>query len=286
MERVSSKEEARRAVLEAKRERKIVALVPTMGALHEGHLSLVRAACRRADHVVVSIFVNPTQFSPDEGFQTYPRDMDRDLELLAAEGVDLVFAPGAGTMYSRDASVTVDPGELASRWEGAARPGHFTGVATVVCKLLNTIHPDLAFFGEKDYQQLKVIERMVRDLDIPVTIVGCPTVREPDGLAMSSRNVFLSAEERRAAIALSDSLHAAVESLAWGERDGTELQRIMAERLAAAEGLDIDYAAVVDAETLADIERIERPARAIVAARAGTTRLIDNVTLVPPTEAG
>ena len=286
MERVSSKEEARRAVFEAKRESKTVALVPTMGALHEGHLSLVRAACSRADYVAVSIFVNPTQFSAEEGFGAYPRNMDRDLELLAAEGVDLVFTPGTETMYSRDASVTVDPGSLASKWEGESRPTHFTGVATVVCKLLNTVRPDLAFFGEKDYQQLKIIERMVRDLDLPVTIVGCPTVREADGLAMSSRNVHLSAEERRAALALSDSLHAAVESIAWGECDTGALQRTMTERLTTTEGLDLDYAAVVDAETLDRIDRVERPARAIVAALAGATRLIDNVALVPPTEAG
>ncbi len=286
MEQVYSKEEAGQAVAEAKREAKTVGFVPTMGALHEGHLSLVRTACVRTDYVVVSIFVNPTQFGEGEDFKTYPRDVAHDLELLAAEGVDLVFTPGAETMYAWDASVTVDPGPLAMRWEGASRPGHFTGVATVVAKLLNIVRPHLAFFGEKDYQQLKIVERMVRDLDMPVTVVGCPTIRERDGLAMSSRNAYLSAEERRDALAISEALHKAAEAVAWGESDASAVVAVMDEELAKSGGLVVDYAAVVDAQTLEPLERVDREARAIVAAYAGKTRLIDNVALVPPAEAG
>ncbi|MDP2401885.1 MAG: pantoate--beta-alanine ligase, partial [Actinomycetota bacterium] len=196
MERVASKEEARQAVADARREHKTVALVPTMGALHAGHLSLVRAACERADYVAVSIFVNPTQFGPGEDFEAYPRDLARDLELLVAEGVNLVFTPAVEAMYAADAQVTVDPGSLARRWEGEARPGHFTAVATIVAKLFAIVRPDIAFFGEKDYQQLVLIGRMVRDLNMPVRIEGVPTVREADGVARSSRNRYLSSEER------------------------------------------------------------------------------------------
>lgn len=286
MERVASKEEARQAVAGARREMKTVALVPTMGALHAGHLSLVRAACKRADYVCVSIFVNPTQFGPGEDFESYPRNLERDLELLRAEGVDLVFAPSAEVMYAADAEVTVDPGALAVRWEGEARPGHFTGVATVVVKLLAVMLPDVAFFGEKDYQQLRVIERVVRDLDIPTVIVSCPTVRESDGLAMSSRNVRLGVESRKAALALPEALEAAARALAWGETDGEALVAAMVGEFESREGIGLDYAAVVDPVTLEPLASVDRAARALVAATVDGVRLIDNAPLVPTEPAG
>jgi pantoate--beta-alanine ligase len=282
MERVSSKEEARRAISDARREGKTIALVPTMGALHEGHRSLVEAACRRTDYTVVSIFVNPTQFGPGEDFDAYPRDLDRDLEILRAEGVDLVFTPSTGEMYGHDSQVTVDPGPLAAHWEGAVRPGHFAGVATVVTKLLSVVRPDLAFFGEKDYQQLKIVERLVSDLDLAAAIVPCPIVRDRDGLALSSRNAYLAPEERSQATALCEALEAAAQALAWGERGGAALEAVMAEEIARRPLVTLEYAAVVDPATLERMERVEGPARAIVAARVGTTRLIDNAPLAPP----
>lgn len=282
MERVASPGEARQAVAEAKREGLGVGLVPTMGALHDGHLSLVRAARKRAGYVAVSIFVNPTQFGPDEDFESYPRDLEHDIANLRAEGVDLVFTPSTGVMYAADAMVTVEPGALAQRFEGAVRPGHFVGVATIVTKLLNIVRPDLAFFGEKDYQQLRIVERLVADLNMAVTIVGCPIVRERDGLAMSSRNAYLSAEERAQAVALSEALEAAAQAVAWGETDASAVEGAMRAEFASRPLAAIDYAAVVDPATLAPLARIDRPARAIIAARVGTTRLIDNAALAPP----
>lgn len=281
MERVGSKEEARQAIGNARRENKTVALVPTMGALHEGHLSLVRAACKRAQYVAVSIFVNPTQFGPAEDYDGYPRDLERDLGLLRAEGVDLVFAPSAETMYAHDAQVSVEPGPLAELWEGASRPGHFGGMATIVAKLLNVIRPDLAFFGEKDYQQLRIIERMVTDLDLAVRVVGCPTVRERDGLALSSRNAYLSGQERAQAIALSDALEAAAAALAWGETDSAVITAAMEAEVAKRPLAELEYAAIVDPMTLLPLATVDRPARALIALRVGTTRLIDNAAVVP-----
>lgn len=282
MERVASKEEARQALHAARREGKRIGLVPTMGALHEGHLTLVRASCKRADYTAVSIFVNPTQFGEGEDFEAYPRDLERDLSLLAAEGVDLVFTPSAAVMYGHDARVTVDPGPLGSVWEGASRPGHFRGVCTIVAKLLNVIGPDLLFMGEKDYQQLKVVECMVRDLDFPTAVVGVPTVRERDGLAMSSRNAYLSPQEREQAVALCEALETAAQAVAWGERDVVRLERLMAEELAARPLASVDYVAVVDADTLERLDVVGASARAIVAAQVGSTRLIDNAPLVAP----
>jgi len=284
MERVTSKEECRQALAQARREAKTVALVPTMGALHAGHLSLVRAACKRADYVAVSIFVNPTQFGPGEDFGAYPRDLEHDLELLGAEGVDLLFAPSIEAMYAADAQVTVDPGPLASRWEGEVRPGHFAGVATVVAKLLNIVRPDVTFFGEKDYQQFRVVQRMIRDLDLAVGIVACEIVRERDGLAMSSRNVRLSAEEREQATALCDALEAAVRAVAWGERSGEVLAECMAQEVAKWPLVQLDYAAVVDPLSLEPVETVTGVARALIAAKVGPVRLIDNTALVPPAE--
>lgn len=280
MERVYSKEEVRQAIAAAKREGKRVALVPTMGALHDGHLSLVHAACSRADYVAVSVFVNPTQFGPSEDFAAYPRDIARDLELLAAEGVDLVFSPSVGTMYEPDAQVTVQPGPLADVWEGESRPGHFGGVCTVVTKLFATFQPDLAFFGEKDFQQLVVVKRLVQDLDLPVKVVGVPTVREHDGLALSSRNVNLSPEERRAATVLYQALRTAETLALGGEADPEALAEAMRGIVADEPLATLDYAGVVDPVTLAEATDTSQPARAIIAARVGATRLIDNMAIV------
>ncbi|MHB1342548.1 MAG: pantoate--beta-alanine ligase [Coriobacteriia bacterium] len=279
MERVVSKEEVRQAVLAARREGKRIALVPTMGALHQGHLSLVQAACNRADYVAVSIFVNPTQFGPGEDFEAYPRDLAHDLEVLRAEGADLVFTPSTEAMYSSTAEVTVDPGPLGARWEGAVRPGHFSGVCTVVSKLFSIVQPDLAFFGDKDFQQLTIVRRMVRDLDLPVKIVGCPIVRESDGLALSSRNAYLSHEERAAATVLYRALRSTETLALGGERDAAALAEAMRALIADEPLASLDYAAVVDPETLTPLEVLGGPARAIVAARIGSTRLIDNLAL-------
>lgn len=287
-ERISSKNEVRSAIAEARREGKTVGLVPTMGALHEGHLSLVHAACQRTDVVIVSIFVNPSQFVPGEDFERYPRDIDADLELLAADGVELVFTPGVGEMYGTGSQVTVDPGPLSRRWEGEIRPGHFGGVATVVAKLFNITRPDLAFFGEKDFQQLRIVSRMATDLDTGVGVIGCPIVRDATGLALSSRNAFLSADERAVALALPEALSAAAAALAWGERDPRGLEAVMAETVASmgAGAVLLDYAAVVNSNTLEPAETTAEPLRALIAARVGTIRLIDNCALVVPAPSG
>jgi pantoate--beta-alanine ligase len=280
MENLVSKDEVRRAVAEARAVGQRIALVPTMGALHEGHLSLVRAARERAEYVVVSVFVNPTQFGPGEDFAAYPRDLEGDLELLGAEGVSLVFAPTTGVMYGPEATVTVDPGPLGDVLEGAIRPTHFRGVCTVVAKLFGIVEPDLAFFGEKDFQQLAIVRTMVRDLDLPVRVVGCPTVREPDGLAMSSRNVYLSSQERAAAAVLYRALRAAETRMLAGERDARTLVEVMRAEIATEPLVVPDYAEVADAVTLAPLDALDgSPARALLAARLGSTRLIDNLAL-------
>ena len=272
----------RRACDEARSRGGSVGLVPTMGALHAGHLSLVRRAKQERDTVAVSIFVNPTQFAPAEDFAAYPRDLDRDLALARAEGVDVVFAPGVDEMYpDGEPQVTVDPGPLGDRLEGAARPGHFRGVLTVVGKLFHLAGPVTAYFGEKDAQQLALVRRMVRDLSVPVEIVGCPIVREPDGLAMSSRNAYLSPEERTAATCLSRGVRAAADLVAGGERDAEAVAAAVREVVRAEPLADLDYAVVVDEDTFAEVGRIERPARALVAARVGAPRLIDNALLTP-----
>jgi len=282
IERLGGKDEMRRVVLEARREGRTVGFVPTMGALHEGHLALVRTAASRTDFVVVSIFVNPTQFGPNEDFEAYPRRIDADIEHLAAEGVDVVFTPTIDVMYGSGSQVTVEPGPLADRWEGEIRPGHFNGVATIVTKLLGVVRPDLAFFGEKDFQQLQIVKRVCADLDLGAGIVGVPTVREPDGLALSSRNTYLSTAQRGDALALADALEAAAQSLAWGERDGRALEAAMRGVIDALEGrVVLDYAAVVDPASLEPLDRVEGPARALIAARVGSTRLIDNCELRP-----
>jgi pantoate--beta-alanine ligase len=279
VERIYSAEETRQATAEAHKEGKVVALVPTMGALHEGHLSLVRAAATRAGVVVVSIFVNPTQFGPGEDFERYPRDIDRDLELLAAEGTSVVFTPSVRAMYPPDAQVTVDPGPVGDVLCGADRPGHFRGVATVVAKLLGIVLPDLAFFGEKDFQQLVIVKRTVRDLDMDVRVVSCPIVREPDGLAMSSRNAYLDPAARTAATVLWRALSAARAAVDSGERDGAVLEETM-RRVVGEEPLaSLDYARVVDPASLDTAASVDGGARGLLAVRFGETRLIDNLDL-------
>ncbi len=252
-----------------------VGVVPTMGALHEGHLSLVDAARRDCDLVLVTIFVNPTQFGPGEDFNRYPRTLEADIRLLASRGVDVVFAPETAAMYAPDHATSVEVLGPALTLEGDSRPTHFRGVATIVLKLLNLLRPDRAYFGRKDYQQALVVRRMVADLNVAVEIVICPIVREPDGLAMSSRNVYLSADERRRALSLSQGLRRAVEMVSAGERNAIAIQVMLREVLLAAE-VEIDYIAICDAETLAPLERLTGPAVALVAARVGATRLIDN----------
>jgi pantoate--beta-alanine ligase len=252
-----------------------------MGALHAGHLSLVAASHARCDLTVVSIFVNPTQFGEGEDFESYPRDLDADAELLEASGVDLVFAPGAAVMYPEGSVTRVDPGPLATLWCGASRPGHFVGVATVVTKLLSIVGPDAAFFGEKDFQQVQVIRRVASDLDLPVHIVPCPIIRESDGLAMSSRNRYLTPEDRAHALALSCTLAHVSDLVDAGETNAAFLQNLLVEGIAFEPGVELDYAAVVDAATLMPVTELRGECRALVAARVGSARLIDNVGLRP-----
>lgn len=257
-----------------------VGLVPTMGALHEGHLSLVREArARGAGLVVVTIFVNPLQFGPSEDYGRYPRTLDDDVARCRELGVDLVFAPAREAMYPPGFQTSVDVAGLTERWEGAHRPGHFRGVTTVVAKLFALAGPSLAVFGRKDYQQWKVISRMARDLDLPIEIVGHATVREPDGLALSSRNRYLSQAERERALGIARGLGAAKDAWARGERDAPALERLVRDRVEASFDA-IDYVAVADPETLEPIAGAARgQAWVAVAARIGTTRLIDNVVL-------
>ena len=256
--------------------------VPTMGAFHEGHRSLMRRAKDERDVTVVSIFVNPLQFGDARDLETYPRDERSDLDAAERAGVDLVFAPSVDEMYPRgEPEVTVDPGPLGERFEGASRPGHFRGVATVVAKLFATVGACSAYFGEKDAQQLAVIRRLVRDLSVPVEVRCCPVVRDPDGLALSSRNRLLSPEQREAATCLFLALSEAAELARGGERDAGKLVAAMAREIGATPHARIDYVAVVDEDTFEELPEIARSARALVAARFGGVRLID--TLLLPT---
>jgi pantoate--beta-alanine ligase len=258
-----------------------VVLVPTMGALHAGHLALVARARELGRRTVASIFVNPTQFGPTEDFSRYPRDTETDLALLAEAGADAAYLPDVATMYPPGFSTRVEVEEVSQGLCGAFRPGHFSGVATVVTKLLNQVQPDIALFGEKDYQQLLVIRRAVRDLDLPVEIQGVPTLREADGLALSSRNRYLSPEERRAA----PRLHAVLASIAHGLAAGAEAGPLLAEGRAELEAAGfgpVQYLEVRDAETLAPLKRADRPVRILAAAYLGRTRLIDNLAAVTP----
>jgi pantoate--beta-alanine ligase len=256
-----------------------VGLVPTLGALHEGHLSLVRAAQAGCGAVVVSIFVNPTQFGPNEDFSRYPRTFEADCALLEAEGVDVVFAPSAEEMYPAGGSTFVEVGGLSERLDGGSRPGHFRGVATVVAKLFIAAEPDKAFFGQKDAAQVAVLRRMVADLGLPVEMVVCPIVREADGLAMSSRNRYLSAEERVAALVLRRALDAVEETVAEGEWSAVELVEIARAVLSAEAGVRVDYVEAVDWGTLEPVEVAEPGTLFAVAAWVGETRLLDNVVL-------
>jgi pantoate--beta-alanine ligase len=267
----------RLAVRAARQQGRSVGLVPTMGALHAGHASLIRAA-RAADRfVVVSVFVNPTQFGPHEDLDRYPRPFEQDLALCGELGVDLVFAPQPATVYPPGFRTWVEVTGLQDVLEGASRPGHFRGVATVVLKLFNLAQPDRAYFGQKDAQQALIIRQMVRDLNVPVEVRVLPTVREPDGLALSSRNKYLDADQRRHAAVLSRALAEARARVAAGERDGEVLRALLTERIAATPGAALDYAAVVDADTLAPVARLSGPTLLALAVRFGTTRLIDNV---------
>ena len=253
-----------------------VALVPTMGALHAGHLALVGEAKKHADKVAASIFVNPTQFGEGEDFGRYPRREADDVAMLEKAGCDLVWMPPVEDIYPQGFATTVHVSGVSERWEGESRPGHFDGVATVVAKLLLAVRPDVAIFGEKDFQQLAVIRRMAADLGLPVEIVGVPTVRGPDGLALSSRNAYLSADERRRAVALPKALNAARQAIRGGTAVATALQRGK-QALVDAGFLKIDYLALVDAATLEPLDEPKDDMRLIAAAVIGTTRLIDNV---------
>jgi pantoate--beta-alanine ligase len=250
-----------------------IAFVPTMGALHEGHVTLLREGRRRGDRLALSIFVNPTQFGPNEDLARYPRDLPGDLRKAAGAGADVAFVPEAADMYPPGHQTVVEVRELARGLDGVCRPGHFAGVATVVAKLFNIVAPDLALFGEKDFQQLAIVRRMAADLSMPLEVIGVPTVREPDGLAMSSRNAYLSPAERARALSLSRALFAAREEAAAGQREAAGLIQAARARLDVDR---LDYLELCDAETLVPLTAVDRPAVLLVAAFVGRTRLIDN----------
>jgi pantoate--beta-alanine ligase len=258
---------------------KRLGLVPTMGALHEGHLSLVRAAKARCDSVAVSLFVNPTQFGPNEDFSKYPRTFERDCELLLKEAVDLLFAPTADEMYPAGADTYVSVAGLSEKLCGNSRPGHFRGVTTIVAKLFHIVQPDIAFFGQKDAAQLSIIRRMVRDLNMPIEIVGCPIVREPDGLAMSSRNAYLDQQQRKSALVLHRSLLRVQGLFLAGERQAAKLIEAGKEVFAPDPSVRLDYLEIVDPETLEPSDLVAAPALVAVAGFLGRTRLIDNILL-------
>jgi len=258
---------------------KRIGLVPTMGALHEGHLVLVDEARRRADVIVMSIFVNPLQFGPREDFGRYPRDLDRDRELAKARGVDAVFRPSVEAMYPPGASTRVMPGPAGERWEGEMRPGHFAGVLTVVAKLFNLVAPDVAVFGQKDIQQAVLIRQLVRDLDWPIELAIVPTVRESDGLALSSRNTYLDTKQREDARTLSVALKAAGQAWERGERSARRLESVIRDEFAMHPAVAVDYIAIVDPDRLEPRESAEPGTIVAVAARVGTTRLLDNLIL-------
>ncbi|MBX3415540.1 MAG: pantoate--beta-alanine ligase [Pirellulales bacterium] len=272
----------RALVAAARRAGKTVGVVPTMGALHAGHVSLVEACQRECDFTVVTIFVNRTQFAPHEDFRQYPRTLEADRTALDDYRVDAVFAPADEEIYRAGSDTSIDVGPVARPLEGKFRPTHFAGVATIVAKLFNIITPDRAYFGQKDYQQTLVIRRMTEDLDLPIEICVCPIVREADGLALSSRNVYLSATERRQALALSRSLARASELVAAGERDAGAILASMQGIFAAEPTIAIDYIALADPDTLLPVEELRGSTIAAIAARVGKTRLIDNRLLDPP----
>lgn len=276
---VSRRAELRDALDAARAAGKTIGLVPTMGALHAGHLSLVDAATHECDYTVATIFVNPTQFGAGEDFGRYPRDLEGDVEKLAERGVNLVFAPETGEIYGGSHATKVVVGSVARPLEGRFRPGHFDGVATVVLKLFNLVPADAAYFGQKDYQQSLVVRRMVEDLDLPIQVRVCPIVRDDDGLALSSRNQYLSAEERRQALSLSASLRLAEQLIQTGQCEAGPIIRQMRELIHAVGDVRIDYVAICDPDTLDAVLVVDRPVVALVAARVGKTRLIDNAVL-------
>ena len=273
--------ELRDALAGPRQQGQTIGLVPTMGALHAGHVSLVEAAAQRCDVVAVTVFVNPTQFAPNEDFERYPRNLEADLALLAASGAQLVFAPAVTEIYRPGNQTSVDVGEVTKKLEGRFRPDHFRGVATIALKLFEIAQPDAAFFGQKDYQQTLVIRRMVADLDVPVRIEVCRTVRDADGLALSSRNAYLSADERQRALAIPRSLELAANLVAGGTSDAAAIAAKMRDLLAQSHVEPIDYVALVDPETLDDVATVSGPTLAVIAAYVGKTRLIDNMLLEP-----
>lgn len=270
----------------AREDGKTIGFVPTMGYFHEGHLNLMRRAKAECDLCVVSLFVNPTQFGPSEDFQQYPRDFRRDAAMAESVGVDLLFAPEADEMYPQAFQTWVDVTRITQRLEGAARPGHFRAVATICTKLFNIVQADRAYFGKKDYQQLKVIQRMAKDLNIPIEIVPCETMREPDGLAMSSRNIYLNPEERQAATVLYRALCAGRDAILEGERDALKLQKLIEQVIATEPLVKSEYVDVADAETLEPLQALKGEVLLSLAARVGIARLIDNVTVVVPDRVG
>lgn len=279
MRQVASIAELRAWVADERASGRRIGFVPTMGFLHAGHLSLVAAARRDCDVVVMSIFVNPLQFAPGEDFERYPRDLPRDRELAAANGVDLLFVPSAAEMYGGGDELRIVAGPVGTRWEGAVRPGHFDGVLTVVAKLFNIVAPDVVAFGQKDIQQVTLVRRMIAELNFPVRLLVAPTLREADGLAMSSRNVYLGAADRAAALALSCGLRAADAAWAAGERDAAALAAIVQRILDGTAGVAVDYVAVVEPDALTPVDQARPGSIIAVAARVGRTRLIDNVCL-------
>jgi pantoate--beta-alanine ligase len=281
MEVIESISEMKNLVKDWKRQGLSIGFVPTMGYLHEGHLALVRRAKELSDRVVVSIFVNPIQFAPGEDYQRYPRDLERDKALLEKEGVDVLFSPKAQEMYPPGFQTYVEVKELSSGLCGRYRAGHFIGVATVVLKLFNIVQPEIAVFGEKDYQQLKVIQRMVQDLNLDVKIIPHPTVREEDGLAMSSRNTYLSPEERKSAISLYKALNLAEELINQGERRVNLLKSKLKEFIESFPYTKVQYIEFVHPETLKEVERVDEPTLLALAVFVGKARLIDNKIIIP-----
>ncbi|MCA9034162.1 MAG: pantoate--beta-alanine ligase [Planctomycetaceae bacterium] len=272
-------------VQEARRQQKSVGVVPTMGALHRGHISLIERARQECDYVLTTIFVNPTQFGPNEDFSRYPRTLDEDLVLCRTAGADLVFTPSQSDMYDQDAQTFVSVANVADPWEGAHRPGHFNGVSTVVCKLFNITDPDRAYFGQKDYQQQLVIRQMVKDLNFTIEIVTCPIVREPDGLAMSSRNRYLTLEERTQALELHRALQLAQSLAQQPNLTPVDVANRMQAHLESAVGINLEYAVVADRRTLQQLHNWDAPSVALIAAKVGTTRLIDNMEIERSTKA-
>lgn len=280
MKQVETIAELRMLLDGERREGASVGFVPTMGYLHEGHVSLMEVARRENGVVAASIFVNPLQFAANEDLAGYPRDLERDMAMSETVGVDYLFTPSVEEMYPRDVATAVSVASLGSNWEGASRPTHFDGMATVVAKLFNIIGPCRSYFGQKDYQQLQIIRRFVADLEFPVEVVGCPIIREPDGLAMSSRNTYLSADERQAAIVLRAALDRGMQLLHSGERESAVVMTAMAEVIESEPLASLDYAASVQADTLEVPERLEGEVRLLVAAQVGRPRLLDNDGLV------